>query len=935
MKYRYVLYILIIVVGLVQAQMPQVIFRANWGNKSDQVALRQAPEANYGPQAFRIVNDKIAILDQQNRSLKMFSSGELQQSFPVSSFSRDFVFTQAESFTVLSDDHLQSFEQGKQVDSRSIGQGGIIQSLHQLPSGQEWVQYSNGGQLNIRTGNNLQKNAATMQLTRDNAGKASVKLQTGSGQKSLSIEVPDKNLASLQFVGMDNQEHLFLQMEFFIQQVPLKVERQVWVYNTVGEHILTYGIPLNNYTLIFRDLELDAQGNLYQMLQLPDAFKIIKWEFPVLPDKLPLDFDTPEYNWNQLDKPIDEYESTTLSKTALLLDVTPDQALAIADTYVQLRWDCAAINLTDGKIQDPNGQYVETPGWLFVGEMQRVPYKWGGFNTIDGFLDGISTGKFSGDKATEDVSSYAVGVDCSGFVSRCWMLSSHYSTRMMDDYITQPYESWEQTQPGDACHKVGHVRLIVAHNPDGSLDMVEAAGFNWRVSYTNFRYSQITDYTPRYYINMQGVPGNIPQPKIEYVLFQEQSQLKWSVSDTETIDEFHLYMSADGLNWNDERFISPDSSSFSETINDTQAVYFKLKSISSSDGSTESLPSDGYGIYRNDRRQKVLIVDAFDRTSSSTGSWGHTYHDFSVTHARALQVLKIPFETVPNEAVINGFITLDDYAAVIWISGDESTADETFNSSEQNLINTYLKQGGQLFVSGSEIGWDLDYKGETADRSFYNNFLKADYVEDDAGSYTVNGSDSLFAGLVLHYDDGSHGVYQEDYPDAIKAVNGSQNALTYANGKIAAVHFSGMFDSGTDEGKLFYMAFPFETIYNESERFALMAKIMDYFDIPEIVTIETSQPIAAEFVLYGNYPNPFNGQTKIRFSSPTTGKMNFLVYDILGRLKYKKQFFINELGEQKIDLIADNWGSGTYFYKIVLNSSNEKYQASGKFILIK
>ena len=60
---------------------------------------------------------------------------------------------------------------------------------------------------------------------------------------------------------------------------------------------------------------------------------------------------------------------------------------------------------------------------------------------------------------------------------------------------------------------------------------------------------------------------------------------------------------------------------------------------------------------------------------------------------------------------------MNDYLIVDYILGEESTADETYSSTEQTLISNYLKQGGRLFVSGAEIAWDLDYRGSTTDKA--------------------------------------------------------------------------------------------------------------------------------------------------------------------------------------------------------------------------
>ena len=41
--------------------------------------------------------------------------------------------------------------------------------------------------------------------------------------------------------------------------------------------------------------------------------------------------------------------------------------------------------------------------------------------------------------------------------------------------------------------------------------------------------------------------------------------------------------------------------------------------------------------------------------------------------------------------------------------------------------------------------------------------------------------------------------------------------------------------------------------------------------------------VLAEYVLEGNYPNPFNTQTTIRFGLPESTQVTLVVYDVLGR----------------------------------------------------
>ena len=46
---------------------------------------------------------------------------------------------------------------------------------------------------------------------------------------------------------------------------------------------------------------------------------------------------------------------------------------------------------------------------------------------------------------------------------------------------------------------------------------------------------------------------------------------------------------------------------------------------------------------------------------------------------------------------------------------------------------------------------------------------------------------------------------------------------------------------------------------------------------------DDSPALPEEFVLEGNYPNPFNPTTNIRFALPESGAISMAVYDILGR----------------------------------------------------
>jgi hypothetical protein len=97
------------------------------------------------------------------------------------------------------------------------------------------------------------------------------------------------------------------------------------------------------------------------------------------------------------------------------------------------------------------------PGYWVPGQLnQGLPYQWGGFSTPEEFDRGIAAGLAAGDVYTgqkrallhEAVSDEAVGIDCSGFVSRCWGLPRSYSTRELAS-LCDELPSWEELKPGD------------------------------------------------------------------------------------------------------------------------------------------------------------------------------------------------------------------------------------------------------------------------------------------------------------------------------------------------------------------------------------------------------------------------------------------------------------------------------------------------------
>lgn len=385
------------------------------------------------------------------------------------------------------------------------------------------------------------------------------------------------------------------------------------------------------------------------------------------------------------------------------------------------------------------------------------------------------------------------------------------------------------------------------------------------------------------------------QPTLFSITQPSTMIVKWLANTETDLRGYRLYNSPDNVSW--APALIETQLSKTQTSADfgvlTGEKYFRLTAVDTVAPPNESPNSDVYGFAAASRRERILIVDGFDRFGGS-GSWQKSWHDFAFYFGRAIAANGFSFETCANEAIISGAVNLQDYQAVFWLLGDESTTEETFSAAEQTRVRAYLQNGGNLFVSGSEVAWDLDTqaRGSSLDEAFLHDYLKADYVADDANNLSVSGiAGSIFAGLNFTY---GASPYPEDYPDAINAFGGGAICLRYGNGLNAGVQFAGTVSNGTRPAKLVYLGFAFETIAGAAARQEVMRRGLEFFfGMTPVAANGQSDGVPKEFVLLQNYPNPFgnavtsrsagNPATIFRFGLPQRSRVQLEIFNLLGQ----------------------------------------------------
>lgn len=97
------------------------------------------------------------------------------------------------------------------------------------------------------------------------------------------------------------------------------------------------------------------------------------------------------------------------------------------------------------------------------------------------------------------------------------------------------------------------------------------------------------------------------------------------------------------------------------------------------------------------------------------------------------------------------------------------------------------------------------------------------------------------------------------------------------------------------------------------------------------VKTATQNGIPAEFLLYQNFPNPFNPTTSITFDIPKPSIVRLNVYDVGGAEVAEIVNSIFEAGRYTYQFDASNYASGLYFYKIEAGD----YTSIKKMVLMK
>ncbi len=384
----------------------------------------------------------------------------------------------------------------------------------------------------------------------------------------------------------------------------------------------------------------------------------------------------------------------------------------------------------------------------------------------------------------------------------------------------------------------------------------------------------------------------------------------------------------------------------------SQTYYFKVTATNAGGESFETAIVAARISLDGSKKVDFLIVDGFDRIDrfAAVQQYDGDYlgvterhflermnsYDYAVEHAKALEKAGFTFDGATNEAIIDRFISLNNYAAVDWFLGEESSADNSLDYKEREFIKMYLKQGGALMLSGAEHAYELSRQPRGVAPSFYRDYLKSAYAADDAETYKFYGvNGSAMNNIKGDFADDKSPIYHVDFPDVLVPYGGAKTIMKYNGGKggSAAIAYLGR------DFKVVNFGFPLESIPDETIRNQVIGNAAKLLKKPsssfalndnnekdpklEVIADYEKKPVPRTNVFdLSNLPNPANVSPNpvvkdftIDISGFSSGRATFTLYNSDGKrvkvIKWSHKKRANK--KMKID---SRLPTGIYTYEV-------------------
>jgi hypothetical protein len=305
------------------------------------------------------------------------------------------------------------------------------------------------------------------------------------------IEVrTEAQLGAVSLLGAAPDEGFYAELEeVAVVAGRIQVDKTVRHYSADGRLVGVARVPVaEQYVYVPHSVALGPDGQVYALVTRPDRIEVRRLEFvselaPVL-------------------SAVDAagVASRPEGKPKPSPCITRASMMAIATAYTGNLKYLSQTNVSGACSGRTAPRYLGTGPDTYA----SVPYDWGGWDSVAGYNGYMDPGIYqAGDINTAAVESCSKGVDCSGFVTRVWQLTTKYSTSTLPR-ISTTLSSTAALTPGDILNDAGsHVVLFDAFADNGVWDYesTQYSAFD-RVVYMFSSWTRLNGYAPRRYNNV-------------------------------------------------------------------------------------------------------------------------------------------------------------------------------------------------------------------------------------------------------------------------------------------------------------------------------------------------------------------------------------------------------------------------------------------------
>ncbi len=205
----------------------------------------------------------------------------------------------------------------------------------------------------------------------------------------------------------------------------------------------------------------------------------------------------------------------------------------------------------------------------------------------------------------------------------------------------------------------------------------------------------------------------------------------------------------------------------------------------------------------------------------------------------------------------------------------------TLNSSAiRNALIAFVQDGGRLLIEGGEVGYDHYGSGTFASVVLHIN----DWDGDSSGSVTVSAPthpvmsvpNEITGPIDVAYSDWGDEDALDQTSDATRV-----GSWTEATGNASVICYDD--DDAPENGQIVFFCWNYAAMDASARPLLLQNAINWLLATTTAVEDAPEETLPTRLALGGNYPNPFNPRTSIRFELPEAARVELAVYDVKGR----------------------------------------------------